>query len=124
MALTVATFRAMFPAFTEAIHAEGRVQFWLDLSAKLLKADRWGNLYDNGQGFYVAHNLTLERQASANGGNEGAPGLVTGKSVGPVSKSYTQQDVTFSGGGNFNLTWWGREYLKLARMVGAGGLVV
>ena len=124
MALTVVTFRDQFPAFTESAHADGRVQFWLDLSTKLLKAERWGALFDNGQGLFVAHNLVLERQASAGGGNEGAPGLVSGKTVGPVSKTYTAQDVTLAGAGNYNLTYWGREFMKLSRMVGAGGLVL
>jgi hypothetical protein len=122
MALTVATFRAAFPAYTQATHADARVQFWLDMAVKLMKAERWGDLFDNGQGLFVAHHLTLERQASAtSGGNEGAPGLVSGKTVGSVSKSYSQQDVTFARAGNYNLTVHGREYFQLARMIGAGG---
>ena len=122
MALTVATFRTDFPAYTQAIYADARVQFWLDMSVKLMSVERWGTCYDNGQGLFVAHHLTLERQASAtSGGNEGAPGLVSGKTVGSVSKSYSQQDVTFSRAGNYNLTMWGREYFQLARMIGAGG---
>lgn len=122
MALTVASFRAAFPAYTQVPHADARVQFWLDMAVRLMNADRWGDLFDNGQGLFVAHHLTLERQASAtSGGNEGAPGLVSGKTVGSVSKSYSQQDVTFARAGNYNLTVHGREYFQLARMIGAGG---
>lgn len=123
MALTVEQFRESFPMFSRDTYADSRVQFWLGVAVLKLPEARWGTLYDHGQGLFTAHNLTLERQASA-GDNVGAPGLVSSKTVGPVSKSYSQQDVTHAGAGNYNLTYWGREFWSLSQMIGAGGLLV
>lgn len=123
MALTVTTFREMFPAFTAELYPDSRVQFWLDFSVCMIVESRWGCAYENGQGLYTAHNLVLEREAGGASGtpNAGNSGLVSSKSVGPISKSVSQQDVTFAGAGNYNLTFYGRQFIQMARMFGAGG---
>ncbi len=124
MALTVDTFRTNFPKFTEDEYADARVTFWLAVSVKQLPAKRWGERYEYGQGLFVAHHLALEHTATT-ASPAGASGMLTGKTLGGVSGSYTTQDVSLERGGNYNLTVWGREFLQLARsVVGIGGLVI
>lgn len=129
MSLTPATFRTLFPAFgSTAKYADPMVEMWLALAAKLINADRWGELADMGQGLITAHNLVLESTAQVSaqrGGNPGSQiGILTSKSAGGVSASYDASSSTEQGAGHWNQTTYGARYYRLSRMMGAGPIQV
>lgn len=115
--MDAAQFQADFPAFATADPA--RVAFWLALGGKLLNADRWDDLLDQGLELYAAHQLTLEAKAGARGN---VPGQITGKTADKVTVSYDTAAVSLADGGHYNATVYGIQLLQLARMVGAGGV--
>lgn len=127
MTVTVASFRAAFPPFTIAAFPTAEVQFWLDLGANLLSAERWGNVYDFGLQLFVAHNLSLGAMALL-GGASGAPGAVTGPvtsaSVDKVSYSRNPGAAMDPKNGHWNLTTYGLRWIRLAQMFGAGPIQV
>lgn len=138
MTVSVATFRADLPEFTSlSAYPDPGVTYWLTLAGLLLDPNRWGagaaiaisppsTVYDFGLEMFVAHNLVLERQAQKDAANGAVPGLNTGpvasKSVGSVSISYDASAGIELDAGHWNLTTYGTRFIKLARMMGAGGL--
>lgn len=129
MTVTVATFRATFPPFaSDTTYTDPSVQFWLDLSAKLLDAERWGDLYDYGQQLFIAHNLTLEFSSNANASAGQRPGqvegAVTSASVDKVSYGRDAASIMLPDAGHWNLSTYGIRYKQLVRMVGAGPIQV
>lgn len=133
--MDIAGIREAFPQFTEKVAPDGRIAFHLRMAGKLLPPERWGDLLDEGIGLYVAHKLTLELEAGkakdGTGGLDAASGAITGetKTVGGMSYSVTRGGAASAGtallnGGAWNATIYGQEFLQLARIVGAGGMVV
>ena len=123
--MDVAQFRQMFPEFGEtADYASATISLWLGVAAKLVDANRWGNLIDTGIGFFTAHNLVLQtaniRAAEAGGVPGSTGGMVASKSVGTVSVSYDATVAAELDAGHWNQTTYGRQYIHLARMIGAG----
>lgn len=126
MTVTAASFRTDFPAFANTTKfPDPAVNFWITVAGNMLSPDQWGAMLDPGTELFVAHNLALDAQenaAAAAGGVPGADaGSIASKSVGGVSKSYDTSSSAIDGGGDFNLTAYGKRYLSLAQMFGAGG---
>lgn len=130
--MDVAGFREAFPAFTEDMHPNARVAFWLSVGGKRLSAEKFDDLFDQALCLFVAHNLTLERVASLDttgaGGMSAAAGPATAesKTVGPVSKSksFNPAGVTNPAGAQWNATIYGQQLFDLMQLVGVGGLCV
>ncbi len=127
MTVTVASFRVDFPEFASTTtYPDATVSFWLNASAMLLSADRWGDLLDLGTELFMAHNLALAAKDTISASRGGVPGTSTGivsaKSVGAVSTSYDVASVALDKGGAWNLTSYGIRYLQLARLIGPGGV--
>jgi len=122
------TFRSHFPEFGTppgtGAYSDPRVSFWLDVGGKLLNAGRWGDLLDHGLELFVAHHLSLEAGnflAAAKGGAPGSTtGILTGKTVGPLSASYDAGVITLENAGHWNQTTYGIQFYQLMRMAGAG----
>ncbi|MCX5516229.1 DUF4054 domain-containing protein [Kaistia algarum] len=127
MTATVQTFLAHFPEFADQdVFRTETIQFWLDLAAQMLPADRWGTVLDTGIELYAAHNVALAGPAYRAGQNGGSPGQSSGpvasKTVDKVSVSYDTGAGTLEGAGAWNLTTYGVRFQQLARMFGAGGI--
>lgn len=122
--MDAATFQQNFPAF-EAVD-QGDVTYWLTLGGKLLNTERWADLLDDGLQLFAAHNLALEIPANLAGAMGGAPGVSSGptasKTVDKVSVSYDTTAGIETDAGHWNLTNYGKRLIRLARMVGAGGM--
>lgn len=128
--MNVADFRLAFPAFTAAVAPDARVAFWLRLAALRLPAERWGELLEDAQALFAAHQLTLEAAAAkakdGTGGMSAAAGALASesKTVGPVSmsKSYNNAATANPLAGSWNATVYGQQLHEMAMLVGAGGV--
>ena len=129
MTVTVASFKTDFCEFNDiALYRDEDIGFWLKYATLLLNANRWGEVLDLATELYVAHNLTIERQAKSAAANGAPPGLATGiisaKSVDSVSISYDTNSAMEQDAGHWNLTTYGQRYWRLMRMFGAGPIQV
>ena len=132
--MTPTDFRAIFPEFGPTIYSDALVTFWLGVAANLINPTRWGSLTNQGTALLTAHYLVMANEASqlsaaqvAAGGAGSLGGVIgpeTSKSVDGVSVTQDIGSVTLEGGGNFNRTQYGVQYLQLARMMGAGGMQI
>lgn len=124
-------FRADFPEFAHTspeIFTDSQITFWYNIINTRLDSDRWGDLRNYGLELWVAHNLILaknDQSAVALGNYSGqANNLKSSKSVGDVSVSLDNQSVIEEKGGDYNLTRYGRLFIRLCRQMGIGGAVV
>jgi hypothetical protein len=130
MAFDISTFRTNFPEFTDTTkYPDARITFWYNVAYKMLNIERWGDFLDEGYSLFVAHNITLSEvntAAVAIPGN--VPGrntsLISSKSVGGVSVSLDNQASLEDAAGNYNETVYGRQFIRLSRIVGMGGAFV
>lgn len=121
------SFRAAFPEFADPdIYPDPQVQTYLDIGT-MLAGPRWGGLRQTGAHLVCAHMLALSRHAAlrAGAGGGAAPGISTGlltsKSVSKVSVGYDVGSTGIDGGGPWNYTTYGGQYLWLMKLVGTGG---
>lgn len=127
MTVTVASFRADFPEFSNSsTYADSAVTYWMNLAVQLFNPSLWSTLVDIGTELFIAHNLVLEQQAANSANNGGVPGINSGplssKGVDKVSAGYDVGASTLEGFGNFNLTTYGTRLAWLVNMVGIGGI--
>jgi hypothetical protein len=120
----VAQFRQMFPEFGDtADYASATISLWLGVAEKLVNEDRWGNLWTTGLGFFTAHNVALQAaniRAAETGAVPGSTGgMIASKTVGSVSVGYDANATMELNAGHWNQTTYGRQYIHLARMIGA-----
>lgn len=132
--MDISAFREAFPQFTPEIAPDARVRFFLALAKKLLPADRWEELLEDGIALFIAHNLTLEAEIGKDKTGAGAINAAAGpvvsesKTVGSMSKSVTRagssgQGTSLTNAGQYNATVYGQQFWQLVQIVGAGGLV-
>lgn len=81
-----------------------------------------------GMSLYIAHELTLSAQnqkAASVGGSPGQQGgVATSKTVGSVSVQFDAQTTTEKDAGWWNLTTYGKQFIRLARIFGAGAIQI
>lgn len=124
MTVTAASFRQHWPEFTSTTdYPDPQVNFWISLAGKMLFEDVWGEVLDNGIELFVAHHLVMWKRSATGGSIPGnVTGVVSGKSVGPVSVSYDVGSVSFTDAGHWNASTYGQQIWFLIQMFGAGGL--
>lgn len=125
--MDVGVFRTEFPEFADtARFTNSMIDLWSSLAEKMLNASRWGTLRPMGINLFVAHSITLastNANASQSGGTPGgASGITSSKSVGTVSVGYDTASAMEKDAGHWNQTTYGRQYLRLARMIGQGAV--
>jgi hypothetical protein len=127
--LTLDAFRQTFgSAFQDRIkYPDATVTLYLTIAANVLPVNRWGDWYAAGLGWMTAHFLLLDAQADEYAAKGQLPGLIAGvissKSVGGVSVSYSMDGME-TDAGHWNLTTYGRRWLRTARMVGMGPIQI
>jgi hypothetical protein len=129
--ITPDQFRLDMPVFEDpTIYPDPTVQYFLDVSGVMINEKRWGQMTVMGMELVTAHFLTLQRYAFLKaGGNVGgaggvpalAGGLMSSKSVSKVSVSYDQSSTSVEGGGPWNYTVFGQQFLWWASLAGTGG---
>lgn len=129
MAVDVPTFRKDFIEFNDVKrYPNSMVNLRLTVGAKLVNAARWGDLTDFGVELFAAHHLSLWRRAMDESDRGSPPGqsvgIVNNKSVDKVSVGYDTTAASEADAGHWNMTNYGKEFIRLARMMGTGGLQV
>lgn len=128
--LSVAQFRLLISAFSNsAIYQDDTISMYLTIAASMLDPNRWADWRPMGMAMMVAHWLSLdarEAKTAAAGGIPGQSGLaiLTSKGIGPVSAGYDVRAGDELNAGNWNLTTFGKRYIHMARLVGAGGVQI
>lgn len=138
--ITAASFRADYQEFANTVrYPDAMVNYWIMIAKMLLNQQRWGaasaqasspptTQIDVGYELFVAHNIVLERRALDEAARGAVPGIsqgpVSAKSVGPVSVSYDTQASITTDAGHWNETIYGRRYIYLVNMMGAGPVQV
>lgn len=123
----IGAFRTAFPEFSDtSVYSTQLITFWSTLGAKLLLTCVWGTCWQEGMSLYVAHEITLAVQnskASTAGGMPGTTGGVpNNKTVGSVTVGYDSQATSEKDAGYWNLTNYGKQFIRLARIFGAGAV--
>lgn len=125
--MVIADFRAAFPEFSDATaYPDAEITFWATVAEAQVNKSLWCDLYVQGVMLYVAHEITLATQnvnASTVGGSPGqSGGIASQKAVGAVSVSYDPNTTTEKDAGWWNLTNYGKQFIRLARLFGAGAV--
>lgn len=123
--MDIATFRQDFPEFGDAARfPEPMITLWSKVGEAQISADRFGDVYTQAVELFTAHNITLAAgnvASSATGGSPGGNGgPVMQKKVGQVAVSYDTQAAMLPGAGHWNLTTYGKQFVQLQRLYGAG----
>jgi hypothetical protein len=127
--ITLKQFRQSFREFADSsVYLDEQVQPWLDVANASLNPWRWRQYHAKAVGLFVAHELALSQMAQLQAQRGGVPGfgfgMVASKAVNGVSVSYNTSIGLIEGGGDLNLTIYGIQLLRLARMVGTGPVQV
>jgi hypothetical protein len=127
--MDIAQFRANFPEFTDiARYPDGLLTFWAGIAEQQVNCNRWKLMTANGVMLYVAHEITLAAQNQKAAGIGGVPGGTSGpansKTVGSVTVAYDTQQTAEKDAGWWNLTTYGKQFIRLARMFGAGAVQI
>lgn len=125
--LDAVTFRERLPEFSDVgRYTDPVVEIQLSVAYRMLNADRWAEMLDDGVAWCAAHMLVITAAAISASDAGKAVGGISGpqasKSVGGVSVSYATQAVTFADAPFWNQSTYGIQLLTMARMIGAGGL--
>lgn len=117
-------FRLDFPEFSDtAKYPDSQLTFWSTVAEAQVNECAWGSMKPFGVKLYVAHEITLAAQntkAAAVGGTPGqSGGIANNKTVGSVTVGYDSSTTTEKDAGWWNLTNYGKQFIRLARMYGA-----
>ncbi len=102
------------------------VDFWVSFISLQLDPNVWNRSWNVGVSLYLAHELTLAGQNGQSAKFGGTPGqqggVATQKSVGSVSVQYDAQSMSEKDAGYWNLTTYGKQFIRLVRIYGAGAV--
>lgn len=123
--MDITAFRAAFPEFVDtAVYPDSQINFWAGLAEKLVLECVWKTCWTQGVQLYVAHEITLAAQNTKSAAAGGVPGTFGGiannKTVGSVTVGYDASTTTEKDAGWWNLTTYGKQFIRLARIFGAG----
>lgn len=123
--MVLADFRTAFPEFSDiGKYPDAMLTFWSNFATIQVDPKRWGVQANVGIFLYVAHEITLASQNLSAAGIGGVPGGTSGpvnsKTVGSVSVSYDSAQAAEKDAGWWNLTQYGKQFIRLARIFGSG----
>ena len=125
MTFNVAQFRQTLPEFTNTEkYPDSLITGWGNIATLQVDPKRWKNQTQLGINLYTAHEITLEMQgistAAIGGAPSGPTGVTSSKTVGSVTVQYDTQQAAEKDAGWWNLTTYGKQFIRLARIYGAG----
>jgi hypothetical protein len=120
----IGAFRTSFPEFADLVtYPTPMIEFWVGLAVLQVRQCIWKSCWVQGVSLYVAHEITLAAQnqkAALNGGVPGVSGgIANSKTVGSVSVGYDTTSTAEKDAGYWNLTNYGKQFIRLARIFGA-----
>lgn len=123
----VPQFRKNFPEFSDSEkYPTSQINFWLGLAEQLVIPSVWCNSWSAGVSLYVAHEITLATQNNKTSKFGGTPGTFGGvannKTVGGATIGYDSNTTSEKDAGYWNLTNYGKQFIRLARIFGAGAI--
>lgn len=125
--MDIGQFRAAFPEFADTTkYPTESITFWATVAETQVRQRAWRKLYAQGVMLYVAHEMVLANQnvkAAKVGGSPGqSGGIAQSKAVGSMSVTYDSAQTTEKDAGWWNLTNYGKQFIHLSRIVGAGAV--
>ncbi len=125
--MDIPKFRTEFPEFADTtVYPTPMITFWAVLAEKQVLECVWGDVRPTGVKLYVAHEITLAAQNAKLAANGGMPGTSSGiantKTVGSVTVGYDSQSNSEKDAGYWNLTNYGKQFIRLVRIFGAGAI--
>lgn len=125
--MDIAAFRKEFPEFNDAVtYPTEMITFWSVLAELQVIQSVWNTCWTQGVKLYVAHEITLAAQNKKIGSFGGMPGTTGGvansKTVGSATVSYDSNVTSEKDAGYWNLTNYGKQFIRLARIFGAGAI--
>lgn len=114
--MTPADFKKRFPEFEQ--QSDERVQMFIDDADPFFDQVRWGDLYDLGISYLVAHEIAL---ANANAASAMTDDVVM-KKVGDEQVQRDSNLMNKQSDNPYMRTTYGQKYLYYMRFVGAGGV--
>lgn len=125
MSFDVGAFRTQFPEFADtAKYPASMITFWANFASTMVNQNVWTTQYTMGVSLYTAHELVLATQnqsAAKVGGTPGqSGGIPSQKTVGSVTVQYDAQTSKEPNAGYWNQTTYGIQFIRLARIFGAG----
>ena len=127
MTFDIGAFRTVFPEFADAVaYPDQLIAFWGALAIMQVNACVWKSALVYGTNLYVAHEITLAALNSKTASNGGTPGVSGGiantKTVGSVTVGYDTVSTAEKDAGYYNQTTYGKQFIRLARIFGAGAI--
>ena len=128
--ITQSQFVTDFPAFAdEGKFTTGMFNSAAAAASVIVSSPNWGELATRGTELVIAHFMTLaynDAQANQSNGGTGVPGeaaqVPNKMKVDKVEVGFDSMQTAIKGGGMFNATSYGQEYLYyLEYIVGIGG---
>lgn len=122
-----AKFRTDFPEFASPEkYPDSLLTFWGGVAELQVRECVWKRMQPVGVELYVAHVITLEAQNSQAAQVGGAPGMSGGvassKTVDRASITFDAANTAEKDAGWWNLTNYGKQFIRLARIFGAGAI--
>jgi hypothetical protein len=128
---TIQQFRIDFPEFaSDTKYPDTMITFWSGIGDKLLNVTRWDlfQLRTEGLSLFTAHQITLAAMNVDDASADIDPGrstaVITSENAGGVSVSMDTAASLEEAAGHYNETLYGRQFLRLSRLVGTGGAFV
>lgn len=123
MTFDIPLFRTEFPEFKDTtVYPTQMVTFWAGIAIQMVPKDVWCTMWVQGVSLYVAHEITIAAQnakAASVGGVPGTSGgIANNKTVGNVTVGYDSATTTEKDAGYWNLTNYGKQFIRLARIFG------
>ena len=124
---TVQGFRGAFEEFKDATrYPDSLINEFAAIAQMMVSQCLWKSMYLTGVYLYIAHELVLEvsnRETAVIGGDPGQnAGIVSAKTIGPVSATYDVNGTSERAVGQWNLTTYGKRFIRYARIFGAGAV--
>ena len=124
---TIGAFRTAFPEFADTVlYPDAMIEFWSTVAQNQVPMRIWKNMWLQGVSLYTAHEIVLAAQNTKTSKAHGTPGTMGGvpntKAVGGVNVGYDSQSNSEKDAGYWNLTNYGKQFIRLARIFGAGAI--
>lgn len=127
MAFDISAFRKQFPEFADTVkYPSPMIEMWSAFATAQVNQNVWGTQYTMGVSLYTAHEIVLAAQnadASKVGGSPGQQGgIAQTKTIGSVTVGYDAQTSNEKDAAYWNLTTYGKQFIRLCRIFGAGAI--